>query len=177
MSIVLPKELQTRKVKSLPDKDRKLVEELLAEKFDIREEVVPKRDDYFRQEYSGSIERQGFVGVSRKDFFIDPTDGSYGRNGITFGVDPETRSRLARAKISLRGNPELGVLEARRNLDNNNVPSRVRKIYIHRDRLHYLMRDQRMGVKIDTFNKVTEYYGYEIIIIPSHLEEYIEASF
>lgn len=48
MSIVLPQELQTQKINSLSGELRDIAEELLAEKFDIKEEVVPQRDDSFR---------------------------------------------------------------------------------------------------------------------------------
>lgn len=46
-TVSLPQELKTQKLKSLSGDLRDIAEELIAKKFDIKEEVVPKRDSSF----------------------------------------------------------------------------------------------------------------------------------
>lgn len=48
MSYALPKELKTQKVNSLPDGLKSIAEQLIAEKFDVREEVLEKPRAKFR---------------------------------------------------------------------------------------------------------------------------------
>lgn len=174
MSIVLPKELQTRKVKSLPAKDRKLVDELLAEKFNIKEEVVPRRDDSFRQEYPGQFNQHA---GRLYNAFDESADVHSRQAGVMFGINYDTRSRVARVPVHRNVSARYGIDEAHHKLDMENAPHNSRKLFLHRERVNYLLQEVGALVGLNVHTKTPEYNGCEIITIPSQQEEYIQVMY
>lgn len=82
MSRNFPQATKTKKVSSLPDDLKKLAEDLIAEKFDVKEEVVEREAPRpFRQEYPGTSGPDDRVRVASKDVFIDPHLGQRLRRG------------------------------------------------------------------------------------------------
>jgi len=179
MSIKLPKELQTTKVKSLPKETRKLVEELLAEKFDIREEVVkPKASDPFRREYTPSNGANAFYGIREDAIFGQSTDGGNGYGDrVSTGFDVRTRRYMANTGISRSGNAEAGIAKAIHYMDMANIPYKGRKIFISARRMQYLLQEPQIGMSANVDHRYYEYNGCEIVVIPETQQEHISAEY
>ncbi len=168
MSIVLPKELKSQKTNSLPDDLKAIAEELIAKKFDVREEVIPEVDD----------------------FFLDPDDRRFGRGGMGhFGIDPafaESRGRphsfadepsmgdrrgfrdrdVSDVRVQIQPWDRLRVAEveisyptfdnlvvANRKLDMENIRRvRPREFIMHPEFYNFLCRDQQVGMYLQHYD-------------------------
>lgn len=168
MSTKLPQEVQTQKVKTLPDDLKKLAEELLREKFGV-EEVRDKSPDSFR----GPDE---FHEIRFDEVFIEPGMGNRGRRGpVQVSMDPRTRSRLARVHITSRGSALTGIADAMRDLDMENLPNRYRKILIHQERYHEVLREER--IMFAPSDRMHQLWGAELVVIPYQYPEMIQQEF
>lgn len=143
MSRVLPAELQTKKVKSLSGDAKKLVEDLLAEKFDIKEEVAPKKAKSFRP----SEAAWGLGGFKDSVFGIESAPdvrdgrGMGRRRDIEVSVQPWNGLRIAKLEVDY---PDEGsLIDAFRQLDNEMGRRERRKVFVGRRFLRELMRDNR----------------------------------
>lgn len=169
MSRVLPPELQTRKVRSLTGDAKKLVEDLLAEKFDIKEEVVKKKSSPSFPEMVEFDPR--FVNG------FNPNVGNRQLGGIIrVEVQPWNGDRIAKVEVNYPDSHSLK--RALIELDNHLGHGRARKIYMGRRFLHEMMRDfdferstrfydRRMNFPEGTEEVIGEIFGFPIVAIPS----------
>lgn len=171
MSRVLPAELQTRKVKSLSDDQRKLVEDLLADKFDIKEEVAPKKAKSFPG-------RDGWDVNGLNEIFNRPdVDNRWNdRRQPTIQVErtPWNDSRIA--KVEVHYPDERSLIDAFRLLDTQTGTRHRRKIFVGRMFFHELMRDHRFGTSFRMMaampregeeREMGEIFGFPVIQIAS----------
>lgn len=158
----LPKELRTRKINSLPDDLKGIAEELIAVKFDIKEEVVERKrsssfpgHDFYRQEYAVGID-MGFASDEISTSRI--ADGSISTAyamarlrgdspGIEVSLDFATRERIYRTPIT---EPTFrGIRDALYRLDEANAPRRDVKAFIGSRRfLDYLRSESDIAFHI-----------------------------
>jgi hypothetical protein len=161
----LPKELRTRKINSLPEDLKGIAEELIAVKFDIREEIVTKkRSRPFRQEYpSGYGIEVSADGDIRMGALGEPFMGRFRGDspGVEVSHDFATRERIYRTPIA---EPTFrGIRDALYRLDEANAPRRDVKAFIgSRGFLDYLRSDRDIGQHIaysDRHRGKREYLG------------------
>lgn len=145
----LPKELRTRKINSLPDDLKGIAEELIAVKFDIKEEVVERKrsssfpgHDFYRQEYAVGID-MGFA--SDTAYAMARLRGD--SPGIEVSLDFATRERIYRTPIT---EPTFrGIRDALYRLDEANAPRRDVKAFIGSRRfLDYLRSESDIAFHI-----------------------------
>lgn len=141
MPIKLPAELKTNKVDTLPDDLRFIAEEMLAKKFDIPEEVPPKRGGSFRVQpvesaWTTAGTQQTYYGVE-----FEPSYGRGGRqsgNGIKVRLEPWSGHRVA--EISVREPTIDSLMRAIRTFDEEMIDGD--RTFIMSPRFwHYLARD------------------------------------
>lgn len=164
MSVVnLPQETQTRKIQSLSDDQRKIAEELIAEKFDIREEVVQKEDTSFREhctcgpEYATRCrihDNEPSMGYGRMDQFYG---ADFGRGiDIQTRVDFQTRRRVSSIAI---GEPTTrAVRDGLMRLDMENLPRHDRKLYASPQWLRALSRDEGFRMYVEVSDRDRGYH-------------------
>lgn len=179
MSTVLPQELKTQKTNSLPDDLKKIAEELIAKKFDVREEVIPEVDDFFLDPRMGHRSSDPFAG--RPDsFFNEPGMGPRPFRGrdvsdITVQTRPWDRLRVAEVEISYPSFDNLVI--ANRKLDMENIRSgRRREFIMHPEFYSFMRRDRDVGLHLQSYSSgrvpegakdvVGEIMGCLVIISP-----------
>ena len=191
MSTRLPQEVQTQKVKTLPDDLKKLAEELLGAKFG--EEVIEETHNPF----PGQHEFAQTVGIRPDDFFddffIEPPMGN--RRGVghrdlgelQVRMEPWSRSKVAELEITY---PSYEVLMAAlREMDMRNIRTRDRELVMHPEFYHFLMRDRdvsinfikfdQMGMPRDRGAKVSDgqLFGCQVYITPKVRHAILTARF
>lgn len=132
MSISLPQELKTQKLKSLKGDARKLAEELLAEKFDIKEEVVPERDP-FRGQATGICQCSNPAFLQCNVHGIKPSMGM-GPNGYnSFTTSFQGQRRAFSTYVSSPHVIENSIRQLIRDADSQNMRHEGRVIHMSRE--------------------------------------------
>lgn len=194
MSRVLPKELRTRKLKSLPDELSKIAEELLADKFGIEEEVVPSVDDFFLDP-TATTDRRRF-GPDEFGRFVD-VDESYVhdierirdrqrgyKEELHVEIRPWDRCRVASLRIR---EPRFdSLIDGLRRLDRENISRGNRKFVMAPGFWDYLRRDPQMHMNIQYADRMWRegeerfeavIFGCKIIVHPGVMDCMLEATF
>lgn len=144
----LPQETKTKKLNSLPSDLLELAEELIADKFDVKEEVVEKKS---RPNFPGSIpkrEEYDWIGVdtvsiSPGDVFVDPNAVSsftrHRSDEVRTRIDFFSRRRIASVSIAIP--TTRGIRDSICRLDQANLPRDNRKILMSSRFWNELKRD------------------------------------
>lgn len=181
----LPKELQTQKTKSLSGELKSIAEELIADKFDVKEEVVTKRGSSFRRdvhssqgEYTVGIDmgfgsdETAFTGL--REITDDTEMVSFRRTGpgVTEKIDFFSRKRCVSTPIV---KPDTyGVQDALQRLDCANAPRNGRKAIVspkfaHELKsspyfAHYAYRDERHRGSREQY--LATVFGVPVFVVP-----------
>lgn len=150
----LPKELRTRKINSLPDDLKGIAEELIAAKFDIKEEVVERKRsssfpgyDEYRQEYPIGIDMgresvttvdERFLGssISAAHEMVTATRRE---PGVYRGIDFYSRSSYSVTPITQANTRAFR--DAIQRLDYENAPRHKRRASVSPDFARELVKD------------------------------------
>lgn len=201
MSYDLPQATKTRKIQSLSGDQRKIAEELIAEKFDVKEEVVESRDSAsFRQEYgfmpgpevifqSTPSGPNGFY-----DVLNESHDGPFGGSSsytrhradeVRTRVDFYTRRRVS--TVAIQRCSTRGIMDALSRLDMENLPRSNRVIRLGRgfwmefrrdeDVARYMAyRDSGRGYGHDNGEYIGHMFGCPIFVAEGIMSE-VEVSY
>ena len=152
MSTRLPQEVQTQKVKTLPDDLKKLAEELLGAKFGEEVVEVESHDPF---QGTGPF---GSARIRQDDFFVEPGMGN--RRGVghrdlgevRVRMEPWSRSKVAELEITY---PSYEVLMAAfREMDMRNIRPQERELILHPEFYHFLMRDRDCSINFIKFDQM-----------------------
>ena len=178
-------DLQTKKTRSLPDDLKKIADELIAEKFAVKEEVVERKQapDPFRQEYAYRFD-MGFAGsetvtIRQRDVFIDPSMDSATRvePGVERRVDFYSR-RIIYSTPIVRADTR-AFRDAVYRLDRENAPRNDRKAIIgggmarelssHPDFRQFAMFDERNRGSREKY--LATMFGVPIFVVEGAMSE------
>lgn len=175
MSIVLPQELKTSKVKALPDDLKKIAEEMLAKKFDIKEEVVfPKWEDPFLDINRGAFAGTGFNGAggaTTTQFFGEFQPGY--QDQIYVESQPWSNNRVA--KLRIRHPAENELISALQRFDKQNMRGK-RSFIMSREFCDYVRSWWRF-TQHGGIEGVGQIFGCDVIVSPQVQDCVLEARF